>query len=140
VDRAAAIEKARAILAGEPVELLVGEDFNLWPVGPFDCVTCIDVLHHVPPAVQAAFMAAMCQRVGAGGRLIYKDMADKPWPYALFNRFHDLVMARELINYYPIDTARAAILEAGLVVEHEEQFKRGLYWHQLIVARRPLSQ
>ena len=43
-----------------------------------EVVTVVDVLHHVPDQHKAAFVAALCEVVPAGGRLIVKDMVVRP--------------------------------------------------------------
>ena len=38
--------------------------------------------------------------VKPGGQLVIKDMNDRPIFHALMNRIHDLIFARESINYF----------------------------------------
>jgi 2-polyprenyl-3-methyl-5-hydroxy-6-metoxy-1,4-benzoquinol methylase len=61
--------------------------------GPFDVVTLIDVMHHVPPVEQQGLFAAAANRVRPGGVLLYKDMCAKPRWKAWASRLHDLALA-----------------------------------------------
>ena len=125
------IEQARkalhSLVPSTHPELVATTDPSQWPTGQFDVVTLIDVLHHVPPHSQLEFLTDVASRVAPGGILIYKDIADRPFRYALANRVHDLLVAREWINYVPIETVirklesswtrtRTANLQADLVV------------------------
>src|SRR6266576_3469231 len=65
-------------------------------------VSMIDVMHHVPPSFQKEFLLTACRHVRPSGLLIYKDMCRRPRWRAAANRLHDLVLARQWINYLPI--------------------------------------
>lgn len=108
-----------------------------WPEGSFDVVSMIDVMHHVPPAAQQAAFAKAVSRVAPGGVLLYKDMADAPAALAFANRMHDLVMARQWINYAPIETIKAWGREAGLVIEQDMTCRMLWYAHEWVVFRKP---
>jgi cyclopropane fatty-acyl-phospholipid synthase-like methyltransferase len=136
VDRERAIVVARGVADEARFTFIAGDDFREWPADQFDCVSVIDVMHHVGPDYQDAFLSALLARIAPGGRLIYKDMADDPLP-ALVNRAHDLVSAREWIHYYPIERASDAIVAAGLKITHAETITRGPYHHELLIADRP---
>lgn len=137
VDREDAIATAQAVHHDARMTFVAAADSTSWPDEQFDCVSVIDVLHHVPPAVQDGFLTSLLARVKPGGRLIYKDMADTPKFSAWFNRVHDLLSAQEWIRYYPLERARETILAAGFRLLHEEDITRGPYAHELLVAERP---
>lgn len=137
VDGERVTAQARAVNAGARHAFLATSDFHDWPDRTFDCVSLIDVMHHVAPAAQDDFLAAALARVGPGGRLIYKDMADAPAFAAWFNRAHDLLSAREWIKYYPLGKVRAALDAAGFAVRNQSAIWRGPYLHELLIADRP---
>ena len=107
------------------------------PSQQFDCVLLIDVLHHVPSARQALFLRELTQCVRPGGRLIYKDMCRRPRWRASMNRLHDLVMARQWINYFPVEQSEAELNAAGLVCTHRADTRLLWYGHELRVFERP---
>ena len=111
-------------------------DIAAWPSATFDVVSLVDVLHHIPAPYQADFLRAAWERVRPGGRLIYKDMARRPVVMALANRMHDLVLARQWIQYFPIEQAAEALRGAGGRVVHQQAWRRCVYAHELIVAER----
>jgi 2-polyprenyl-3-methyl-5-hydroxy-6-metoxy-1,4-benzoquinol methylase len=110
-----------------------------WPADPplFDAVTIIDVMHHVPPHAHAGLISTAAARLKNGGRLIYKDMARRPLWRALANRAHDLLMARQWINYAPIEHVEAWARDAGLTCSHRATHNRFWYGHELRVFEKP---
>ncbi len=104
-----------------------------WPDGTFDVVSIIDVLHHVPPAAQRSVITLACARVRPGGVLLYKDMCRRPRWRALMNRLHDLVLARQWINYAPVEDVEAWAVSAGMQIERRAFFPRWWYGHELRV-------
>ena len=107
-----------------------------WPEGPFDVVTLIDVMHHVPPGEQRVFFAAAAARVRPEGILLYKDMCARPWWKASANRLHDLVLARQWIHYVPLAEIRRWATELGFNVVGEEKYSRLWYGHELLAMQR----
>lgn len=105
----------------------------------FDVVCLIDVVHHVPLAIQHQFFIDAASRVKPGGIFIYKEMADHPAWKAWANRLHDLIVARDWINYAPVAQALLWAKELKLVTIAGEQYNVGPYAHELVVLQKPLS-
>ncbi len=103
------------------------------PEGGFDVVMLIDVMHHVHPAARRGLIADAASRVVPGGRFIYKDMVDRPRWRALANQAHDLVMARQLIRYCPVEDVEAWAGEHALTLVHSSDDSRLWYGHELRV-------
>ena len=111
-------------------------DFDAeWPAGTFDVVFLIDVLHHVAPAAQRAFLERVISKVRPGGILVYKDMCLRPWWKAQANRLHDLVIAREMISYVPVATVEQWAQPHGMRVMAREDVSRFWYGHELRVMK-----
>jgi len=115
------------------LRLDVGEP---WPEGPFDVVSLVDVLHHVPPLYQKAVFQQAAGCLKPGGILVYKDMADKPVFHAGMNRLHDLVLARQWINYVQVADTETWARESNLELAHKESLNRFWYRHDLRVFRK----
>ena len=130
-------EKSIAIARGVKIADACAMTFHAlpageFPQGEFDVVLCIDVLHHVPPAVQWDFLREVCGRVKAGGVLIFKDISPRPWWKAFANRMHDLIMARQWVNYrHERDVAEQLRKMNGEVIE-EMRLDRLWYSHYLV--------
>jgi 2-polyprenyl-3-methyl-5-hydroxy-6-metoxy-1,4-benzoquinol methylase len=106
-----------------------------WPKGPFDVVSIIDVMHHVPPPHQKSFFQTACRAVRPGGILLYKDMCRCPLWRAMANRLHDLAIALQWIHYAPIHEVERWAEDNGMELLHAERIDRLWYGHELRVFR-----
>jgi 2-polyprenyl-3-methyl-5-hydroxy-6-metoxy-1,4-benzoquinol methylase len=107
-----------------------------WPEGPFDVVSMIDVMHHVPSAARFDILSRAASRLVPGGLLLYKDMAERPFLYAWANRTHDLLLARQWIHYSPIKTVKEWTVALGLDCEQEDSWRVLCYAHEFMLLRR----
>ena len=114
----------------------VADSAGVLPGLEYDVVTLIDVMHHIPPLVQRQFFMNCAERVRPGGLLVYKDMADEPIFYNLFNRLHDLVLARQFIHYAPLESVVMWAGECGLSPVSKSLYSRLAYAHELVVFRK----
>jgi 2-polyprenyl-3-methyl-5-hydroxy-6-metoxy-1,4-benzoquinol methylase len=110
------------------------------PDGQFSVVSLIDVLHHVPVYAQESVVAQALTRVAPGGCFIYKDMVARPLWRAWANRFHDLVLAREWINYFNFARVRDIAVEHGFEVTATGSINMLWYGHEWHVFTRPHLQ
>jgi 2-polyprenyl-3-methyl-5-hydroxy-6-metoxy-1,4-benzoquinol methylase len=120
-----------------PLSFEVIRDPAGWPAGPFDVVTLIDVMHHLPAPLQSRAFSEIHSRLRPGGILVYKDMAHRPWLPALANRLHDLVLARQWIRYLPLDQAIEWARTAGFTVQATDRQRLWWYCHEMVVFARP---
>ena len=93
----------------------------------------VDVLHHIPPPSQRDAILEAARRVRPGGRLIFKDMASRPVWRRLANTLHDLVLARQLVNYVLIGDVERWLSAVGFEVIQREDYARLVYGHELRV-------
>jgi 2-polyprenyl-3-methyl-5-hydroxy-6-metoxy-1,4-benzoquinol methylase len=111
-------------------------DFKDIPDDKFDIVLMVDVLHHIPPPRQQEAIGEAARRVAPGGRLIYKDMTQYPFWRRWANTAHDLVVARQLVNYIAPEKVVRWALDDGMTLLHAEDYSRVVYGHQLRVFSR----
>ncbi len=106
-----------------------------WPACEVDVVSLIDVLHHVPVTNHRSVIETALSRLKPGGVLIYKDMVCKPAWRAEWNRLHDLVLARQWINYRPIEDVNNWARAAGAMQVAHGSVATGPYGHEYSVFR-----
>lgn len=137
----AAIQTAQKIAARLPnpgrMQFEHRDANDAWPVGRFDVVCLIDVLHHVQPERQAGLFATAVEHVADGGILLYKDMASRPRWRALANRLHDLISAGDWIHYVQLDDVINWAQKAGLRLEENGKINMLWYRHEWCIFRRP---
>ncbi|MBY0398112.1 MAG: class I SAM-dependent methyltransferase, partial [Thermoleophilia bacterium] len=108
-----------------------------WPAGPFDIVSLVDVMHHVPPPFRRSVIEQCYQALRPGGTLIYKDIGDRPAWRATANQVHDLLMTREWVSYTPIKQLLGWAGEIGFPEAPVERINRLWYGHDLVLLKRP---
>jgi len=108
-----------------------------FPDGDFNVVSAIDVLHHVPPERQQTFVDRLCSAVPPGGRLIIKDMVDRPRWRSLANSFHDLVMARQWVHHLDEQSVAKGVEVRGFRLAHHTRINTLWYGHWLLVLDKP---
>ena len=107
------------------------------PDGPFDVVTVIDVVHHVPRTDQERFLFSAIDRLAPGGRLVYKDMASGPWWRHAAARLHDLVIARQWIHEAPVSMVRPWAESRGLTCLYSGEANQYCYGHEFAIFEKP---
>jgi 2-polyprenyl-3-methyl-5-hydroxy-6-metoxy-1,4-benzoquinol methylase len=130
---------AKRAMASSPQARLSFERLDVnadWPAGLFDVVFLIDVLHHVPPARQHSLVKRAISKVKPGGTLVYKDMCLRPWWKAHANRLQDLIIARQLISYVPVEMVEDWASTQGMQVILSENVGRFWCGHELRAMRR----
>ncbi|HLG23078.1 MAG TPA: class I SAM-dependent methyltransferase [Candidatus Manganitrophaceae bacterium] len=132
-----AIETARAAVLPEGRDIVFrrapGPD--QWPDERFDSIVCIDVLHHVPPSEQRAFIKKLAQ-VDFTGRIVFKDVSPKPFWMAWASRLHDLFISRQWIHIRSEEEVRRWFEEEGFSVTGPTRHDTLWYSHYLIVAEK----
>lgn len=107
-----------------------------WPDGTYDVVSLVDVLHHVPRPHQEAMVREALSRVAPGGLFIYKDMCRAPFWRAAMNRLHDLVVAKQWINYCAVEDVERWASDAGFTLDVRSNHAMWWYGHELRVFRK----
>ena len=103
-----------------------------WPSGNFDCLTMIDVLHHVPPPRQQDFLRRI-EQTGAT-RIVFKDIDPTAKCKAAMNTLHDLLLSHERPRYREKETVAHWLDESGYRTSHMGRHDMLWYSHYLVVA------
>lgn len=137
-----AIEIARRMAERLPAEQQVLTFHQLdaaapWPNGPFDVVSIIDVMHHVPPRQHRELIQRAAERLGPGGTLLVKDIPPRPYWRACANRAHDLALARQWVHLPRPEDIRSWAEGEGLSLARSERINMLWYGHELMVFVKP---
>ena len=107
-----------------------------WPSQSFDVVSLVDVMHHVGQDQRLAVFRQAVSKLRPGGRLIYKDISERPRWRFWANRLHDLIIAREWIHVSPITEIERWAAADHLELEQAVHINRLWYGHDLRVWSR----
>ena len=110
-----------------------------WPEGMFDVVSMLDVMHHIPPDAQLTVLDMATEKVSPGGRILYKDMSNRPMWMAYANRLHDLMIACEWIHYLPLDKIKERLEQKGFRKLSSERIARYCDLHEILVMEREMT-
>jgi cyclopropane fatty-acyl-phospholipid synthase-like methyltransferase len=101
----------------------------------YDCITLIDVLHHIPKEVHEAYLRKVASLMKPGSILVLKDI-DASGPLVWFNRLHDAIFAGNGFQEIPASKAEAMLKGAGLAIESRWNVRRLWYPHYFLIARK----
>lgn len=104
-------------------------------IADFDCITLIDVLHHIPKDSQPSYLQHVAKHMKSGALLVLKDI-DASNPLVWFNRLHDAVFAGNGFQEIGHAAAQQLVTESGLDVESTKKIRKLWYPHYFILARK----
>jgi len=103
----------------------------------YDVITCLDLIHHIPKKDHLAIFKKINELLKENGRLIVKDMNNKPLYKYLWNYVHDFIMTRSLEMYYvPKEEMTKLLEENGFVTEFVKNIPNLLYAHYVVVCKK----
>lgn len=102
----------------------------------YEVVTLIDVLHHIPPRQQEAWLSELVERMGPGSIFILKDIdAGRPCLCAM-NKLHDALFGGGAGHEWTRRRAEHHLNEAGLSIVASGAQRKIWYPHYWIVGRK----
>jgi 2-polyprenyl-3-methyl-5-hydroxy-6-metoxy-1,4-benzoquinol methylase len=129
------IDTATALASRHPaLRFVYRQPEKPWPDDECDCLTMIDVLHHVPPEAQLSFL----DRIAATRvrTVVFKDIDPADVPRRMMNTIHDVVLSRQIPRYCPPETVAVHLRKLGFEIQVRQKINMLWYGHYLIVAAR----
>jgi SAM-dependent methyltransferase len=137
---------ARRALAGEPRVSLLDGDLREHDLPPADLITCLDVLHYMPPDQQDEALARMVSVLGPGGLLLIRDgHADGGLRSRLLRWSEHVAVAfgrhrGDGVFFRPSQALRGSLEDLGLEVEVAPCRDGTPFANLLFVARKPTPE
>lgn len=120
-----------------PVRLEVYDGTMLpgW-IDEYSYVFLVDVLHHIPRDRQRQTLITLFEKLKPGATLVIKDIdAGQPF-WCLFNKLHDLLLARQYPQERAASDLRALLSKVGFYVKNLTKERIYVYPHYTIVSEK----
>lgn len=112
-------------------------DVRAWDGEHFDAVYALDVVHHLPKAEVAPFLAKLRDGLAPNGLLLLKEVEDRPaWKRWFTLALDRLMVGREPIHYWSACELAGLLETLGFAVVRHRMRDVLPYPHILYVARR----
>lgn len=92
----------------------------------YDLITMIDVLHHIPFNEQKNILLQIFRKMKTGSRFLIKDI-DAGSFLVYFNKFHDLILSKEIGNEITFDAAKIYLESVGFSIL--KAYKKRILWY-----------
>ncbi|MEX5213784.1 MAG: class I SAM-dependent methyltransferase [Nitrospiraceae bacterium] len=136
-----AVECARRLFPAEGrgaharLEVYDGTTLPGW-IGEYDYVFMVDVLHHIPRDWQDQALRDLFAKLKVGARFIIKDIdAGQPF-WCLFNKLHDLLLAKQYPQECDALELQCRLSHTGFTVTGMTKERIYVYPHYTIVAEK----
>jgi cyclopropane fatty-acyl-phospholipid synthase-like methyltransferase len=104
--------------------------------GEVSAVYMLDIVHHVPPASVPPLLRALRRSLPVGGRLLVKDVDDRPAPKRWFTWVLDKAMSPTTpVHYWSSEALAEALRDAGFEVHRHSMVDLLPYPHVLYVGQ-----
>jgi 2-polyprenyl-3-methyl-5-hydroxy-6-metoxy-1,4-benzoquinol methylase len=117
------------------------------PDGCWDAVLFVDVLYLMAPEEQESLLRRAARSLSPGGRVIVKEVSNRPRAKALWNRMQETVSVRVLritagrrLRFLPPERHAAWLESEGLGVERARLDRGYAHPHHLLVATASLKR
>ena len=106
-------------------------------ISKYDCILMIDVMHHINKNNQEKLITNILQNMKVNSILIYKDISNRNFFYALMNWFHDFIFNFQIIHY--LDSKKILEISNNInntfIINHF--YKRILWYdHEFLIIRK----
>ena len=135
--RAEPLAVARAVADPARIELVCSAEVPAAMIREAQVVSVVDVLHHVPRATRAGFIAGLLAEASPGATFIFKDLDPRPRWRGLANRVTDWISTRSRVDYLSMDELAATLARHGFDVLERRRLHKHVWSHYLVVGRRP---
>lgn len=104
-------------------------------LGEFNTFLIIDLLHHLSPEFQKDFLKNILIKIKKGDILIIKDINPRGLLFKFWNSFHDLIVSKQLINYFNFKNFESEIdrLQFSVNSFYKRMF---LYDHYFLILKK----
>lgn len=106
-------------------------------VEKIDCIILMDLLHHVTYEQQDELIKTIHHILPPGGKLVIKDMDDRPAFKYYWNLVHDKLMTKfDKLHFIGCNNLINKIEQMGFYVKLSAKFNHPLYAHYLLICEK----
>jgi len=130
-------QRAALCLGAKNVTYEIGNAANLTLQEAYDGIYMLDIIHHIPPSAVAPLLEQIHSKLAIGGRLIIKDVSNKP----AFKRWFTWALDKAMdplcpVNYWPPEKLQYLLRHIGFEVYTHSMVDLLPYPHLMYVCRR----
>lgn len=100
----------------------------------FNCVSCIDIFHHIKENEKDQFLSSIASIVPIGGRLIFKDLDIYPRWKNIANRITDYLSTRSIVSYRSRLQIETSLKKLGFEILESKRCDMLVWSHYFIIA------
>ncbi len=104
-------------------------------INTYNTFLIIDLIHHIPRDKQFTFLNDVIMNSKPGDLIIIKDINPRGLIFKFWNSFHDLVIAKQVINYLDFEKFKNSLTHDIKIIDnyHKRVF---LYDHYFLVLQK----
>lgn len=92
----------------------------------YEYIFMIDIIHHIPVSEQTIFINNLYKKMKPGAILILKDI-DATSPLVVFNKLHDLLLAKQISRELSFTNTFKILESAGFKIKSTS--KKRMFWY-----------
>ena len=102
----------------------------------FDKFIIIDLIHHIEKSKQKIFLDNLINSTKKDDILLIKDILPRNFIYGIWNKLHDLILSRQLVNYFDFKGFQDSLSTKNIRLINSFHKRIFLYDHYFLIIQK----